>query len=63
MLLWINTSTEVDKVADMVVKTLNEDFTDVTLVIGDTYGDWISDGDEGGGHGGWQGGWHCGEET
>ena len=34
MLLWIYTSshcTEVDKVADMVVKTLNEDFTDVTL--------------------------------
>ena len=42
MLLWINTSThctEVDKVADMVVKILNEDFTDVTLAIDDAYRD------------------------
>ena len=27
---------EVDKVADMVVKILNEDFTDVTLATDDT---------------------------
>ena len=47
MLLWINTSTEVDKVADMVVKTLNEDFTDVTLAIDD-----VRMGDGGGVHGG-----------
>ena len=58
MLLWINTSThstEVDKVADMVVKILNEDFTDVTLAIDDTYGDDIRHGDGGAGQGGWQG--------
>ena len=30
---------DVDKVADMVVKIPNEDFTDVTLAIGDIYGD------------------------
>ena len=52
MLLWINTSThstEVDKVADMVVKIPNEDFTDVTLAIDDTYGDVVRVGDEGAG--------------
>ena len=35
---------DVDKVADMVVKIPNEDFTDVTLAIGDT------NSDVGGGH-------------
>ena len=30
---------EVDKVANMMVKIPNEDFTDVTLAIGDIYGD------------------------
>ena len=55
MLLWIDTSThctEVDKVADMVVKILNEDFTDVTLAIDDTYGDDVRHGDGGAGQGG-----------
>ena len=47
----------VGKVADMVVKIHNEHFTDVTLAIGDTYGDDIR---VGGGvraemhQGGWQ---------
>ena len=35
---WQISGMEVDKVADMVVKILNEDFTDVTLAIDDTYG-------------------------
>ena len=30
---------DVDKVANMMVKIPNEDFTDVTLAIGDIYGD------------------------
>ena len=30
---------EDDKVADMVLKIPNEDFTDVTVGISDTYGD------------------------
>ena len=40
------------------VKILIEDFTDVTLAIGDTYGADVRDGYGGDGHGGWQGGWH-----
>ena len=31
--------TEGDKVADMVLKIPDDDFTDVTVAIGDTYGD------------------------
>ena len=41
---------------DMVVKVPNEDFTDVTLAIGDTYGDnglTNRGGDGGSEHGGW----------
>ena len=41
----------VGKVADMVVKIHNEDFTDVTLAIGDTYGDDIRVGGGGDEHG------------
>ena len=40
---------EVDKVAEMAVKISNEDFTGVTLPIGDTYGDDVRGGE---GHGG-----------
>ena len=40
---------EVDKVAEMAVKIPNEDFTGVTLPIGDTYGDDVRGGE---GHGG-----------
>ena len=43
---------EVDKVADEVVKIPVIDFTDVTLVINDTYGDTVRGGDGGDGHGG-----------
>ena len=38
---------EDDKVADMVLMIPNEDFSDGTVAIGDTYGD-----DVGAGHGG-----------
>ena len=40
--------TEDDKVADMVLKIPDDDFTDVTLAIGDTYGGDVND--VGGGH-------------
>ena len=46
---------EFDKVADEVVRIPVIDFTDVTLVINDTYGDTVRGGDGGDGHGGWQG--------
>ena len=42
---------EDNKVADMVLMIPNEDFSDGTVAIGDTYGD-----DVGAGHGGWQDG-------
>ena len=42
---------EDDKVADMVLKFPNEDFTDVTVAIGDTYGDDVRGNDGGAGHG------------
>ena len=38
----------------------SEDFTDVTLAIGDTYVDDLREGDKGGGHVCWQGGRHGG---
>ena len=44
--------TEDDKVADMVLKIPDDDFTDVTVAIGDTYGGDVND--VGGGHWGWQ---------
>ena len=44
--------TEDDKVADMVLKIPDDDFTDVA--IGDTYGDDVKGNDVGGGHWGWQ---------
>ena len=40
---------EVDKPAEMVVDIPNEDFTGVTLAIGDSYGDGVR-GDDGGDH-------------
>ena len=43
---------EDDKVADMVLKFPYEDFTDVTVAIGDTYGDDVGGGNGGDGHGG-----------
>ena len=43
---------EDDKVADMVLKIPDDDFTDVTVAIGDTYGDDVRCGDGGDGHGG-----------
>ena len=46
--------TEDDKVADMVLKIPDDDFTDVTVAIGDTYGDDVKGNDVGGGHWGWQ---------
>ena len=42
----------VDKVADMVVKITNEDFTHVILTIGDTFGDDVRGGAGGDGLGG-----------
>ena len=39
-----------DKVADMVLKFPYEDFTDVTVAIGDTYGDDVRGNDGGAGH-------------
>ena len=47
---------EDDKVADRVLKIPNEDFTDATVAIGDTYGDDVRGNVVGVGHGGWQGG-------
>ena len=44
--------TEDDKVADMVLKIPDDDFTDVAVAIGDTYGDDVKGND--GGHWGWQ---------
>ena len=44
--------TEDDKVADMVLKIPDDDFTDVA--IGDTYGDDVKGNNVGGGHWGWQ---------
>ena len=41
---------EDDKVADMVLKIPDDDFTDVTVAIGDTYGDDVKGNDLGGGH-------------
>ena len=41
---------EDDKVADMVLKFPYEDFTDVTMAIGDSYGDDIRGNDGGAGH-------------
>ena len=43
---------EVDKVADMVVKISNEDFTHLILTIGDTFGDDVRGGAGVDGHGG-----------
>ena len=43
---------EDDKVADMVLKFPYDDFTDVTVAIGDTYGDDVRGNDVGAGHGG-----------
>ena len=44
---------EDDKVADMVLKIPDDDFTDVvTVAIGDTYGDDVGGGNGGDGHGG-----------
>ena len=40
---------EDDKVADMVLRIPNEDFTDETLAIGDIYGDDVRGGDGGDG--------------
>ena len=45
------------------MKIPTEDFTDVTLVICDTYGDDVSGGNGGDGHGGWQGSWHGIDES
>ena len=42
---------EDDKVADMVLKFPYEDFTDVTVAIGDTYGDEVRGNDGSAGHG------------
>ena len=41
-----------DKMADIVLKVPNEDFTDETLAIDDTLGDDVRVGDWGDGHGG-----------
>ena len=38
-----------DKMADIVLKVPNEDFTDVTVAIGDTYGDNVRCNDVGAG--------------
>ena len=43
---------EDDKVADRVLKIPNEDFTDATVAIGDTYGDDVRGGNRGDRHGG-----------
>ena len=43
---------EDDKVADIVLRIPNEDFTDGTVEIGDTYGDDVGGGNGGDGHGG-----------
>ena len=43
---------EDDKVDDMVLKIPNYDFTDVTVAIGDTYGDDVRGNDVGAEHGG-----------
>ena len=40
---------EDDKMADIVQKVPNEDFTDVTVAIGDTYGDNVRCNDVGAG--------------
>ena len=42
--------TEGDKVADMVLKIPDDDFTNVTVAIGDTYGDDVRGKDGGAGH-------------
>ena len=41
---------EDDKVADMVLKFPYEDFSDVTVAIGDIYGDDVRGNDGGAGH-------------
>ena len=43
---------QVDKPAEMVVNIPNEDFTGVTLAIGDSYGDGVRGNGVGAGHGG-----------
>ena len=43
---------EDDKVADMVLMIPNEDFSDGTVAIGDTYGDDVRGNDVDAGHGG-----------
>ncbi len=43
---------EDDKVADMVLMIPNEDFSDVTVAIGDTCRDGFRGNDVGSGHGG-----------
>ena len=43
---------EDDKVADMVLKIPNYEFTDVTVAIGDTYGDDVRGNDVDACHGG-----------
>ena len=42
--------TEDDKVADMVLKIPDDDFTDVSVAISDTYGDDVKGNDGGAGH-------------
>ena len=44
--------TEDDKVADMVLMIPNEDFSDETVAIGDSYGDDVRGNGVGAGHGG-----------
>ena len=43
---------EDDKVADMVLMIPNEDFSDETVAIGDSYGDDVRGNGVGAGHGG-----------
>ena len=43
---------EDDKVADMVLMIPNEDFSDETVAIGDSYGDGVRGNGVGAGHGG-----------
>ena len=42
---------EDDKLADMILMIPNEDFSDGTVAIGDTYGDDVRGNDVGAGHG------------
>ena len=45
------TDMDIDKQTDMVMNITNEEFIDVTLAIGDNYGDDITGNDVGAGHG------------